>query len=76
MAAWTAGGTTRAYDGEAVYWLPEQSSGALNREVFTSIDARSSRVRVDADCHEDEIEYVVSKIREHQISASAASTSN
>jgi hypothetical protein len=66
-AAYEAGSTTRAYDDQAVYWLPSASNGVLNREVFTDIDAVSSTVRVDADCHEDEIDYAVSTIRKHQI---------
>lgn len=69
-AAYTAGGTTRAYDDQAVFWIPSASNGVLNREVFTDIDAVTSTVRVEADCHESEIDYAVSTIRTHQIKAS------
>jgi len=69
-AAYQAGSTTRAYDDQAVYWLPGPSNGALMREVFTDIDAVTSTVRVEADCHEGEIDYAVSTIRKHQIAPS------
>jgi hypothetical protein len=64
------GGELWAYDGEHVYWLPEASGGCLERQVFTAIDARAGRLRLEADCHERELEYVVSKIREHQAKVS------
>ena len=73
-AAFEAGGQSRAYDDQAVYWLPDASNGKLNREVFSDIDAVTSMIRVDADCHEDEIQYAVSKVREHQIRASASAS--
>jgi len=60
------GGDLWAYDGEFVHWLPEASQGKLTREVFTAIDARTGKLRVEADCHEGELEYAISKIREHQ----------
>lgn len=69
-AAYAAGAATRAYDDQAVYWLPEPSNGALTREVFTDINAVTSTIRVEADCHEGEIEYAVSTIRKHQIAPS------
>ncbi len=71
-AAQEAGGAGRVYDDQAVYWVPAASNGALNREVFTDIDAVTSTVRMDADCHEGEIEYAVSSIRAHQNKASAS----
>lgn len=64
------GGKRQAYDGEAVYWLPSRSDGKLSREVFTVLDARAGKLRVDADCHENEIEYAISQIRSHQTKAS------
>ena len=73
-AALAAGGTTRVYDDQAVYWVPAASNGLLSREVFTDIDAVTSTVRMDADCHEGEIEYAVSTIRAHQIKPSASSS--
>lgn len=64
------GGDEWAYDGESVYWLPSASNGKLNREVFTDLDARTGMLRVEADCHEGEIEYAISQIRTHQTRAS------
>lgn len=65
-AAYGVGEDSRAYDDQSVYWLPSQSEGALSREVFSAIDAVDSMIRVEADCHEGEIDYAVSKVREHQ----------
>ena len=73
-AAHDAGGLTRVYDDQAVYWVPAASNGLLSREVYTDIDAVTSTVRVEADCHEGEIEYAVSRIRAHQIKPSASSS--
>lgn len=64
------GGDLWAHDSEHVYWLPEASGGRLERRVFTAIDAKAGRLRVEADCHERELEYVVSRIREHQAKVS------
>lgn len=61
-----AGGENWSYDSEMVYWLPNASNVRLTREVFTEIDGRRGRLRMDADCHENEIEYAISKIAEHQ----------
>jgi len=72
-AAYEVGETSRAYDDQAVYWLPAASEGSLTREVFTAIDAVASMARVEADCHEGEVHYAVSRIRAHQIKASPAS---
>lgn len=66
------GGKLWAYDREFVHWLPERSDGKLTRQVFTAIDARTGRLRVEADCHEGELEYAISKIREHQSKVSQA----
>jgi hypothetical protein len=72
-AAYEVGETSRAYDDQAVYWLPAASEGALTREVFTAIDAVTSMARVEADCYEGEINYAVSRIRAHQSKAPTAS---
>jgi len=56
-------GHTWAWDAQSFYWLPKVSSGFLTREVFTHIDAEESFVKVNADCSNDEVEYVVSQIR-------------
>lgn len=60
------GGDLWAYDGEFVHWLPEASNGKLTREVFTAIDARTGKLRVEADCYEGELEYAILQIRGHQ----------
>jgi hypothetical protein len=60
------GGNAWAYDREFVHWLPGPSGGRLNREVFTAIDGRTGKLRVEADCHEEELEYAISTIRSHQ----------
>ena len=59
------GGEEWAHDSEAIYWLPEASAGKLTREVFSDLDGRTGKMRVEADCHEGEIEYAILKIREH-----------
>lgn len=56
-------GETWAWDAQSFYWLPKASSGFLTREVFTHIDAEEGFVKVNADCSNDEVEYVVSQIR-------------
>lgn len=56
-------GHTYAWDSQSFYWLPAASSGFLMREVFTHIDADDAFVKVNADCSEDEVSYVVSQIR-------------
>jgi hypothetical protein len=60
------GGDSWAYDKEYVHWLPATSNGRLSREVFTAIDGRTGKLRVEADCHEEELEYAISTIRTHQ----------
>jgi len=59
------GGDVWVHDSEAVYWLPATSEGRISREVFTELDARVSRLRVEADCHEDEIQYAISQIKQN-----------
>jgi hypothetical protein len=59
-------GDAWAYDREFVHWLPGTSNGRLRREVFTDIDGRTGKLRVEADCTEEELEYAISTIRAHQ----------
>jgi hypothetical protein len=61
--AYKKNGHTWAWDSQSFYWLPKVSSGFLNREVYTHIDAEEGFAKVNADCSNDEVEYVVSKIR-------------
>jgi hypothetical protein len=56
-------GDTWAWDAQSFYWLPKVSSGFLKREVYTHINADEGFVSVNADCSDDEVEYVISQIR-------------
>jgi hypothetical protein len=56
-------GDTWAWDAQSFYWLPKVSSGFLKREVYTHINADEGFITVNADCSDEEVEYVVSKIR-------------
>jgi hypothetical protein len=56
-------GASWAWDSQSFYWLPKVSSGFLMREVFSHIDAEEGFVKVNADCSDDEVGYVVSQIR-------------
>lgn len=56
-------GETWAWDAQSFYWLPKASSGFLKREVYTHINAEEGFVNVNADCSDEEVEYVVSQIR-------------
>ena len=51
--------TVRTFEEAPVRWLKETSNGILNREVFSYIDAATGLVRFDADCYEEEIDYVL-----------------
>jgi hypothetical protein len=61
--AYNKSGETWAWDGQSFYWLTKPSSGFLKREVYTQINAEEKYVKVNADCSNDEVEYVVSQIR-------------
>jgi hypothetical protein len=63
--AYKKNGSTWAWDAQSFYWLPKVSSGFLTREVYTHIDAEEGFAKVNADCSNDEVEYVVSQIRAH-----------
>jgi len=58
-----ASGNKWSWDGQSFYWLPKASSGFLTREVFTHIDADEGFVKVNADCSDEEVGYVISQIR-------------
>lgn len=51
--------TVRTFEEAPVRWLKEMSDGNLKREVFSYIDAAAGLVRFDADCYEEEIDYVL-----------------
>jgi hypothetical protein len=63
MLAYKKSGHTWAWDAQSFYWLPKPSSGFLKREVYTHINAEENYVKVNADCSNDEVEYIVSQIR-------------
>lgn len=56
-------GDTWAWDAQSFFWLPKASAGFLNREVYTHINAVEGFVNVNADCSDEEVEYVVTQIR-------------
>lgn len=66
QALYAKGGKTWAHDQHSFYWRPDQSDGLLSREVFSSLDAITGMLRVDADCSDIEVDYAVRKIRELQ----------
>lgn len=63
--AYKKNGATWAWDAQSFYWLPKVSSGFLTREVFSHINAEEEIgfVKVNADCSNNEVEYVVEQIR-------------
>jgi hypothetical protein len=54
--------TIRTFEEAPLWWLPKMSNGMLQREMFSYVDAASGFVRFDADCYEDEIDYVLNKL--------------
>ena len=54
--------TVRTFEEAPLKWIPEMTGGKLQREVGSYIDAANSLVRFDADCYEEEIEYVLSHL--------------
>jgi len=54
--------TIRTFEEAPLWWLPKMSNGMLQREMFSYVDAANGFVRFDADCYEDEIDYVLSKL--------------
>ena len=56
-------GGSWAWDAQSFYWLPQASHGFLTRELYSHIDAEDGYVKVNADCSDEEVNYVVSQIR-------------
>ena len=52
----------RTFEEAPVHWLQDMSADQLTREVFSYIDAPNGLVRFDADCYEEEIDYVISQL--------------
>ena len=59
----------RTFEEAPLRWIPGVSDGQLKRELFSYVDAANGFVRFDADCYEDEIDYVLSRL----VQASTAS---
>lgn len=54
-----------------LWWLPGMSLDKLKRELFCYVDATNGYVRFDANCYEDEIEYVLHQLVPKNSSKSA-----
>jgi hypothetical protein len=61
--AYQENGGSWAWDAQSFYWLPKVSSGFLTRELYSHINAEEGYVKVNADCSDEEVNYVVSQIR-------------
>jgi hypothetical protein len=61
--AYEKNGDSWAWSNQSFYWLPKASSGFLARELFSHLDALEGFVKVNADCSDEEVMYVVSQIR-------------
>jgi hypothetical protein len=46
------------------FFLPDQSGGKIERKVYTRLVRRDSMISVSADCLAEEVDYVLSRIRE------------
>ncbi len=61
--AYERNGYSWAWDAQSFYWLPKASSGFLKRELYSHVDAEDGYIKVNADCSDEEVNYVVSQIR-------------
>jgi len=61
--AYQENGGSWAWDAQSFYWLPKASHEFLTRELYSHIDAEDGYVKVNADCSDEEVNYVVSQIR-------------
>jgi hypothetical protein len=55
----TTAATVRTFEEAPVRWQKEMACGSLTREVPTRIYAKGGIINFDADCYEEEIEYVL-----------------
>ena len=62
-AAAVADGANWIYEDISGYWIPSQSGGALQRELFMQLVSRSSMLRFLADCLASEVGYAVTQVR-------------
>jgi hypothetical protein len=56
-------GASWAWDAQSFYWLPKVSSGFLTRELHSHINAEEGHIKVNLDCSDEEVNYVISQIR-------------
>jgi len=61
--AYKKNGASWAWDSQSFYWLPSASSGFLKRELHSHINAEEGYLKVNADCSDEEVNYVVTQIR-------------
>jgi hypothetical protein len=52
----------RTFEEAPLRWIPEMSKAKLKRELFSYVDAANGFVRFEADCHEEEIDYVLEEL--------------
>jgi hypothetical protein len=52
----------RTFEEAPLRWKPAMTNGKLTREVFSYVDAANGYVRFDADCNEEEIDYVLDQL--------------
>jgi len=56
-------GETWAWEDSRFFWVPRASHGFLTRELFSQINAEEGFIKVNEDCSDEELSYVVSQIR-------------
>lgn len=64
QAASTADPSSRVIEDLHGYWIPEQSNGELQRELFMELKLRTRKMRFFADCLRSEVDYAIRRIRE------------
>jgi hypothetical protein len=52
----------RTFEESPLWWISTVSNGELKRELFSYVDATNGFVRFDANCYEEEIEYVLHQL--------------
>lgn len=65
LAEWdyiTTAKTVRTFEEAPVRWLKEMAVGSLTREVPTRIYSKDGIINFDADCYEEEIDYVLGQL--------------
>ena len=62
----------RTFEEAPLWWIPEMSQGHLKRRLFCYVDADNGFIRFDANCNEDEIEYVLHQLVPESAAAAIA----